>query len=219
MVFQVFLIIYLVSLLGTIPPATINISVMQLTLKRKVKSGLFLGLGAALVDTIYAGLAVQVQRFLSERIEVTNYFYLLAAVVLIALGIASLVRKPAVMEVELKEDERLGFAKGVILGILNPLAMPFWLGVTSYLQLIGLISLNDGLNYWSYIIAVFLGEFTLLAIIVKIGKRFKSVSENRTMLSCFLAQSTSGNGCCSTSIRIANFLPLLSSILNGHVRF
>ncbi len=182
MVFQVFLIIYLVSLLGTIPPATINISVMQLTLKRKVKSGLFLGLGAALVDTIYAGLAVQVQRFLSERIEVTNYFYLLAAVVLIALGIASLVRKPAVMEVELKEDERLGFAKGVILGILNPLAMPFWLGVTSYLQLIGLISLNDGLNYWSYIIAVFLGEFTLLAIIVKIGKRFKSVSENRTIV-------------------------------------
>ena len=182
MVFQVFLIIYLVSLLGTIPPATINISVMQLTLKRKVKSGLFLGLGAALVDTIYAGLAVQVQRFLSERIEVTNYFYLLAAVVLIALGIASLVRKPAVMEVELKEDERLGFAKGVILGILNPLAMPFWLGVTSYLQLIGLISLNEGLNYWSYIIAVFLGEFTLLAIIVKIGKRFKSVSENRTIV-------------------------------------
>ena len=182
MVFQVFLIIYLVSLLGTIPPATINISVMQLTLKRKVKSGLFLGLGAALVDTIYAGLAVQVQRFLSERIEVTNYFYLLAAVVLIALGIASLVRKPAVMEVELKDDERLGFAKGVILGILNPLAMPFWLGVTSYLQLIGLISLNDGLNYWSYIIAVFLGEFTLLAIIVKIGKRFKSVSENRTIV-------------------------------------
>jgi threonine/homoserine/homoserine lactone efflux protein len=75
----------------------------------------------------------------------------------------------------------MGFVKGVILGVLNPLAMPFWLGVTTYLQFNGLINLM-GLNYWSYILGVFLGEFTLLFIIVKVGARFTSVADNRMIV-------------------------------------
>lgn len=179
MLFQVFLLSYGISLLGTIPPATINITVMQLSLKKRAKSALFLSLGAAILDTMYAGLAVKIQKYLSEQIEITNYFYLIAALVLIVLGVFSIRSKPAAVEVEIKDNEKIGFVKGVILGALNPLAMPFWLGVTTYLQIQGLINL-EGLNYWSYILGVFLGELTLLAIIVKVGRRFNKVSTNRT---------------------------------------
>ena len=181
MIFQVFLISYGISLLGTIPPATINITVMQLSLKKRVKSALSLSLGAAILDTMYAGLAVKIQTFLSEQIEITNYFYLIAALVLIVLGIVSIMTKPPKVEVEIKDDQKVGFFKGVVLGALNPLAMPFWLGVTTYLQLHDLINL-DGVNYWSYILGVFLGEFSLLAIVVKVGSRFKTVSTNRTIV-------------------------------------
>lgn len=181
MIIQVFLISYGISLLGTIPPATINITVMQLALKKRAKSALSLSLGAAILDTVYAGLAVRIQRFLSEQIEITNYFYLIAALVLIVLGVFSIKSKPSNVEVEIKDDQKVGFVKGVVLGALNPLAMPFWLGVTTYLQLQGLIEL-DGLNYWSYILGVFLGELTLLVIVVKVGSRFKTVSTNRMIV-------------------------------------
>ncbi|WP_462251254.1 LysE family translocator [Ekhidna sp.] len=181
MIIQVFLISFGISLLGTIPPATINITVMQLSLKRRAKSAIFLSLGAAILDTMYAGLAVKIQTFLSEQIEIANYFYLIAALVLIVLGVASLLTKPANVEVEIKDDQKVGFMKGVILGALNPLAMPFWLGVTTYLQLQGLIDLA-GINYWSYILGVFFGEITLLIIIVKVGSRFQSVATNRTIV-------------------------------------
>ena len=181
MIIQVFVIIFLISLFGTIPPATINITVMQLSLKKKAGSALFLSLGAAMLDTVYAGLAVKVQQFLAEQIEVTNYFYLLAALVLIALGVASLLTKPAEVNVEIQDDRKMGFIKGVILGALNPLAMPFWLGTTSYLKLHDLIELT-GPSYWSYILGVFLGELTMLVIIVKIGSRFKRVSGNRLIV-------------------------------------
>ena len=181
MILQVFAIIFLISLFGTIPPATINITVMQLSLKKQAKSAVFLSLGAAMLDTVYAGLAVKIQQFLSDRIEVTNYFYLLAALVLIFLGVASLLSKPTQVAVEIKDDRRMGFVKGLILGALNPLAMPFWLGVTSYLLLQDLISL-EGANYWSYIAGVFLGEFGMLMVIVRIGNRFKRVSDNRMIV-------------------------------------
>jgi threonine/homoserine/homoserine lactone efflux protein len=181
MIFQVFLLSFGISLFGTIPPATINITVMQLSLKKRAKSAFYLALGAAIIDTIYAGLAVQVQIFLSEQIEFTNYFYLVAASVLLVLGVFSIKSKINSSEVEVKSSGKMGFVKGVILGVLNPLAMPFWLGVTTYLQFNGLINLM-GLNYWSYILGVFLGEITLLIIVVKVGARFTSVADNRMIV-------------------------------------
>jgi len=181
MLLQVFFLSFAVSLLGTIPPATINITVMQLSLKMKAQSAVFLSLGAAIVDTIYAGIAVKIQEFLSDQIEVTNYFYLIAALVLITLGVLSLVTKPPQVEVKIDDNQQLGFAKGLLLGLLNPLAMPFWLGVTSYLKLQGIIDL-EGINYWSYILGVFSGEFALLMIIVKVGSKFQRVASNRTIV-------------------------------------
>lgn len=181
MIFQVFLISFGISLVGTIPPATINITVMQLSLKKKAKSALSLALGAALIDTTYAGLAVQIQIYLAEQLEFTNYFYLIAALVLLTLGVISIFAKMPEPDMKPVDSEKAGFVKGVILGVLNPLAMPFWLGWTTYLQVNGWIDLA-GMNYWSYILGVFLGELTLLFVIVRVGKRFTRVSNNRTIV-------------------------------------
>ncbi len=154
---------------------------MQLSLKKKAKSALSLALGAALIDTTYAGLAVQIQIYLAEQLEFTNYFYLIAALVLLTLGVISIFAKMPEPDMKPVDSEKAGFVKGVILGVLNPLAMPFWLGWTTYLQVNGWIDLA-GMNYWSYILGVFLGELTLLFVIVRVGKRFTRVSNNRTIV-------------------------------------
>lgn len=197
MLIQVFLLSFGISLLGTIPPATINITVMQLSLTMRAKSAFLLSLGAVIVDTFYAGLAVRIQIYLSQKIEFTNYFYLIAAIVLVVLGIISLLSKPSHIYIDSSKTRQVGFVKGLLLGALNPLAMPFWLGVTTYLQLNGLIDLS-GLNYWSYIIGVFLGELVMLMIIVKIGGRFTHVSSNRM---------------------IVNFLPGVAFLILGILNF
>ena len=181
MILQVFLFSYVISLLGTIPPATINITVMQLSLTKRAKSALFLSLGAVIFDTLYGALAVKIQQYLAEQIEFTNYFYLIAAIVLAVLGVISIRSKGASVEVDTTPSQRMGFVKGLVLGALNPLAMPFWLGVTTYLQVNGLIDLA-GMNYWSYIAGVCLGELSMLMIIIKVGSRFTHVSGNRTIV-------------------------------------
>lgn len=181
MIFQVFFLSFIISLVGTIPPATINITVMQLSLKRKAKTAYFLALGAALIDDVYGALAVRIQIYLSEQIEFTNFFYLLAAAVLLVLGVFSIRSKTSSSDVKPIDDVKKGFAKGVVLGILNPLAMPFWLGVTTFLQVNGLVDLS-GNNYWSYVLGVFLGEFLMLVIIIRIGSRFTRVADNQLIV-------------------------------------
>jgi len=168
-------------MLGTIPPATINITVMRLSLTKRAKSAFYLSLGAAIIDSTYAALAVQIQIYLSEQLEFTNYFYLIAACALGVLGVISIRSRVISSQVEIKDSGKTGFLKGVILGVLNPLAMPFWLGVTTYLQIHGLIDLREA-NYWGYILGVFLGEVTLLFIIIRVGGRFTRVADNRTIV-------------------------------------
>ncbi|MEM9340015.1 MAG: LysE family transporter [Bacteroidota bacterium] len=181
MLIQVFFLSFIISLVGTLPPATINISVMQLSLKGKSKSGYYLAFGASIIDTLYAALAVQVQIYLAKQIEFTNYFYLIAAAVLLFLGIFSIRSKVSSHDITAISDEKIGFLKGVVLGVLNPLAMPFWLGVTTYLKVNGLIVL-DGINYWAYVVGVFVGELGLLIIIVKVGSKFTRVADNHRIV-------------------------------------
>lgn len=181
MLFQVFLVSLVISALGTIPPATINITVMQLSLKQRAMSAAMLSLGAGIVDTFYAGLAISIHIFLSEKVEFTNYFYLIAAIVLIALGIGSIFAKKVEIDEEVKDQGNVGFIKGLILGILNPLAMPFWLGVTTYLSVNGWINL-EGPNFIGYILGVFIGEVGFLMIIIRIGIRFKRLATNHRIV-------------------------------------
>ncbi len=181
MLIQVFFLSFIISLLGTIPPATINISVMQLSLKGRTKNGYYLSLGAAIIDALYGALAVKIQQYLSAQIALTNSFFLIAALVLLTLGVVSIRSKTLSSDVQVIKGERVGFLKGILLGVLNPLAMPFWLGVTTYLKVHEWIVL-DGVYYWSYIIGVFAGEITMLIIIVKVGSGFTKLADNQLIV-------------------------------------
>ncbi|GAB4239687.1 MAG: hypothetical protein Tsb0034_15840 [Ekhidna sp.] len=140
-----------------------------------------LSFGAVLMDTTYAGFAIGIQVFLAERVEFTNYFYLIAASVLLVLGVASLSTRPVPLDAEVKTRGNTGFIKGLILGLLNPLAMPFWLGVTTYLSVEGWIELS-GSRFWAYLVGVGLGEFLMLMVIIRIGKRFELMATNRMIV-------------------------------------
>lgn len=178
MFLQVFFISGLISFFGTISPATINLTVLQLSLTNRTRQALSLALGASIVDTIYAALSVKLASYLEQHLEFSNYFLLIAAVVLLLLGAFFLLPQKKTKAEALSGKERLGFMQGLLLGLLNPLAMPFWLGWTSVLQMGGWINV-EGINYWFFVLGAFVGEIGLLILIVKIGERFTRLSENR----------------------------------------
>ena len=180
MFFQVLIISALISFFGTISPATINVTVLQLSLRNKTRQALSLALGAAIVDSIYAAISVKVATYLKENVEFSNYFFLVAAGVLLLLGTFSLISRKQEEVKALKDQSGLGFLQGLLLGLFNPLAMPFWLGWTSVLQMGGWIDV-EGINYWAFVLGAFIGEIGLLIIVVRIGERFTRLSENRLL--------------------------------------
>lgn len=176
---EVLLVAFVVSYLGSIPPGTINISVMQLSVSRQRKAALLLGLAASIAEFVYAGATVKFQQFLSESPRLTIVFQVITALALVGLGIYNLFSKTDSTEY-LKVDKlkgRTGFAKGLALGLLNPMTVPFWLVVTNYLVTHNWVDVKNE-NFWAYIIGLASGTFSLLVTVDFLGSKFQKIADN-----------------------------------------
>jgi len=61
--------------------------------------------------------------------------------------------------------------KGVLIGLTNPLAIPFWLAVTAYLQSMDWLSLPAN-SYLIYLAGISSGKFLLLMLLTVFGLSF-----------------------------------------------
>lgn len=183
MTYQVLIISFLVSYFGSVPPGTINITTMQLTVQRNHRAALFFALAASLIEFVYAGITVRFQIFLSEKPAFTENFQIITAVAMIILGIANLFSKSNSRSFNVTENlkGRSGFKKGIILGVLNPLTIPFWLAVTAYLQNHDWINL-EGPLFWVYLVGISTGTFTLLITVRKLGGKFTRIADNQFLV-------------------------------------
>ncbi len=183
MILEVFLVAFIISYFGSIPPGVANVSVMQMGMKNHKRAAIFFSLSASLVEFVYAGLTVKFQIFLQTSTKMEDYFQFVTAAALIGVGILSLRSKSKTEDVHGQEiaKGREGFRKGVIMGLLNPMTIPFWLMVTAYLQNHKIIPL-DGLNYWMYLAGISSGTFVLLMTVLWLGKKFTRISDNQWLV-------------------------------------
>lgn len=166
------------SFIGSIPPGTINITTMQYAMSNKKAVAISFAAAAALTEYLYAGIAVKFQMYLTENTSFYSNFQIISGTVLIILGILNLVKqKLPNPKLELGE-KRNAFKKGVLISLANPLAIPFWLAVTVYLQGMNWIDLT-GYNYFIYVAGISMGTFLLLALVTHLGARFAFIQSNK----------------------------------------
>jgi threonine/homoserine/homoserine lactone efflux protein len=163
-VLQIFLIAFAFSFIGSIPPGTLNLTILQLGLEGKINIAWRFAIAAALIEYPYAWLAVVFENLITTSPVILNNFKLLTAVVMILLGILNVwsARKPSVLA---EKFQKSGFRRGILLGILNPLALPFWIAVTAYLIVQGWINLSGGLQLHSYLLGISLGALALFMFV------------------------------------------------------
>jgi threonine/homoserine/homoserine lactone efflux protein len=169
-VLQTFLIAFVFSFLGSIPPGTLNLTMLRLGLEHKMNIAWRFALAAALVEYPYAWLALLFEDWITSSPAVVNNFRLISAIVMIVLGIVTIraASKPA-RDVETVRES--GFRKGLLLSILNPLALPFWIGITAYLKSQGWITLSSTAEVHSYLFGISLGALALLILIVYLARK------------------------------------------------
>ena len=174
---SILFIAFIFSFLGSIPPGTLNLTILQLGLEEKMNIAWRFSIAAALIEYPYAWIAVALSSVIQNSPLITEYFQLIGAVVMITLGVLNLYasQKPTST---VSKFQQSGFRRGVLLSILNPLVLPFWVGVTAYLQSQQWVDLTTTTNLHAYLMGVSLGALTILITIAylakKIGAQFRS---------------------------------------------
>lgn len=180
MIIQTLIVAFIVSYVGSIPPGTINVSVMQLAILKRHRAAIFFALAASAVEFAYAGITVQFHIFLNNNEVVADYFRIITSIALIGLGLWNIFSKSTStsVKVDTRITGRHGFFRGLILGVLNPMTIPFWLAITTYLENDELIYL-EGYGFWVYLIGLSTGTFSLLVTVDALGKQFTRIADNK----------------------------------------
>ena len=171
---QTFLIAFVFSFLGSIPPGTLNLTVLRLGLEHKINIAWKFALAAALVEYPYAWLALLFEDWITSSPVVVNNFKLISAIVMITLGVITL-RSASKATPAAETVRESGFRKGLLLSVLNPLALPFWIGVTAYLKSQGWISLSTAAEVHSYLLGISLGALVLLISVAYLARKATTV--------------------------------------------
>jgi threonine/homoserine/homoserine lactone efflux protein len=180
-VVKVFFIGAIVSFIGSIPPGTLNILVLQLGLENKLKAALRFALAVALIEYPYAWIAVEFEAWITSSPAIQQHFKLLAASVMIVLGVLGVwtAQKPTIVSVKMQES---GFVRGLILSILNPQAIPWWIGVTAYLKSEGFVVLDTPWRVHSYVFGTAIGALALLTLLAILAERLSHLVTHNKLL-------------------------------------
>lgn len=169
-----FLIAFIFSFLGSIPPGTLNLTMLRLGLEHKMNIAWRFAFGAAIVEYPYAWLALLFEDWITSSPVIINNFKLISALVMITLGALTIrtARKPVDTVAPVRES---GFRKGLLLGILNPLALPFWIGITAYLKSQGWVTLSTSQEVHSYLLGISLGALGLLITVTHLARKATNI--------------------------------------------
>jgi threonine/homoserine/homoserine lactone efflux protein len=165
----VFLIGFVFSFIGSLPPGSINMSAIQLGLENKFRTAVYFSLAASVMEYPYAWIAVGFGEFITSNPHVAQQLKWISAVVMLALGFINIREVQKARESATVNTTNYGFTKGLALAILNPMAMPYWLGVTTGLKTSGFLKLPDQLSVHAYLFGIVCGTFVLLVLAARLS--------------------------------------------------
>jgi len=167
---QVFLVGALFSFLGSIPPGTLNVCVLQLGLEKKIATALRFALAVSIIEYPYTWIGVQFEYWITSTPAIVQNFQLITAIVMTIIGVLSIwsAQRPTKFAARFNES---GFRRGLVLSILNPMAIPFWIGITAYLKAQHWIDLSSTLKLHLYVFGTAVGSMVLLTLYTHLAHR------------------------------------------------
>jgi len=178
---QAFIVAFAFSFIGSIPPGTINLTILQLGLEKKIATAWKFAFAASLMEYPYAWIAVKFANLILSNPAIVKNMHLISGLVMIGLGAANLYTATRTTSLAVRFSNS-GFRKGIVLGILNPLAIPYWIAMTAYFKTQQWIDLSSDLNLHSYLLGVFLGAFLILVVIAYLANRLADIFTHSKLL-------------------------------------
>jgi threonine/homoserine/homoserine lactone efflux protein len=160
------------SLIGSLPPGLISLSVAQTAIARGFKPAVALGSGAAFAEFFQAWIAVEMAGWFLQHPSIERYFEWGAILVFGGLSIYLFFwSRPPVESTHVKANPAWFpmFFKGILLSVFNLLAIPYWFTYCGWLRLEGWW---QGTGFWPVLafgMGVVLGTWIVLILYARLG--------------------------------------------------
>lgn len=159
-----------VSYLGSIPPGVLNLTIIDISLKRQMIKAIYFALAAAIIEFGQAFIALKFSDFLQLNPTVECYIQVMVVPLFFGLSIFYFSQKAPPQHKEQQQKEGFSpFLKGILLSLANPLAVIFWLIWGTYFSQRGwLILTNDYI--FMFILGISVGSFATLMTYAYLSK-------------------------------------------------
>jgi len=131
MIFLTFFIGVIANALGYIPPGNINLTLVKITINRGFKQAMMFIISFSAVEFFFTLFIMHAAKWLATQVKLDMVIDWIMLVLFTLLGIITWVHrnKPP----KANYSERASIRYGIILGIVNPVQVPFWMITGTYL--------------------------------------------------------------------------------------
>lgn len=156
------------SFMGSAPPGILNMYAFQLGLQKKKTAAIRFVIAVGITEYFFAWIAIRCAQWTASMPVVIQYFHYIAVAVLTVMGVVMLVTasRPYMMA-----ERKNGFRKGLLLSLLNPMVIPFWIGISTYMQLHGWLKAQEIIDVFVFALGAALGVVALQLVYVHLSTR------------------------------------------------
>jgi len=116
---------------GYIPPGNINLTVVQITINRGIKQALYFIFAFSGIEMLFTFGVMRFVQWLSSEIKLGNLIDAAMILVFLVLGVFTWRSRKEMPKADYSKKDSIRY--GMLLGVLNPMQIPYWLFVGTYL--------------------------------------------------------------------------------------
>ena len=121
----------ILNMIGYIPPGNINLTVVQITINRGIKQALYFIAAFSSVEVLFTFGIMRFVQWLSSEINLEGGIDIAMIFLFLILGTITWRSRKEMPKADYSSKDSIRY--GLILGVVNPMQIPFWLFVGTYL--------------------------------------------------------------------------------------
>lgn len=157
-----------ISYVFSLPPGMISLNVLQTTIHRGLKQAALLALAAVLVEAVQSFTGVKFAEWINAHENLKLGIELFVIPVFFTMGVVNLYNgikelRSKGAKGEDKPKKVIGsFGRGLIVSALNPIAIPFWVGLSAVFQQEGWLDVSKNSYIIVFAVGTTLGTYACL---------------------------------------------------------
>ena len=170
------------TFIGFLAPGMINMTAVQIAIEKGVQKSRVFAFGASIIILIQASIAIYFSTYLSQNPSVIESLEVGGIFVFFALAIFFFMKTRSKLNIkEKKEKEKGYFVRGVLMSSMNMLAIPFYLGISTFLGAEDYLKMETAYVFtfvFGAMFGAYLLFFTYIAFAKVIIKRANFIARN-----------------------------------------